>query len=755
MNKIKYITHILTVIIFFSCTEEELFKNKEEIEVTAGFATTRTTFTEDNGTTHVTWNTEDAIGLFTKEQSNLIYKALSAGNNTKFEATGERLKAIEGETVYAYYPYSYGAENQPIVKLPNSISQFYQESASKLDFIYASSNIISSKLSLQFKHAFAFLKITIPLELIADRGKNGGLLIYSSEEISCDSYFDLEKEEITSNKSNVIRYYMPTAEELGNTQDVTCYIAILPQTENAVIRISSFNNDYILTKKAPLGGFKAGNVYTLYLNETGTDIARDALIAFYKATNGDNWINNTNWCSDKPINKWHGIETDARGVFSIDLENNNLSGKLPEELGNIKELRFIYLANNKLTGEIPSSIGNTDLRGIYLHNNELSGNIPMEIGELANLMYLTLSNNKLSNSIPKTIGNLTKLQYFRLENNRLTGNIPPEIGNMISLETFDIGNYTFGSEGGEIEIGPGGEIITNRLQNQISGSIPKELCALPNLKNFGAINNLLSGELPPEIWSLPKLEALTLSGNNFSGALSEDIGKATNLRQLWLDSNNFSGELPPAIIKLVNLEELILSQNNFSGELPQNIGLLSKLKQLECSNNLLTGEIPTSICDLVNLERLDFGNADMLIDGSPLLTKNKIEGEIPINIGNLKKLESFNINKNEIGGIIPKSIIKLTNLGSFNADNNKIKGNIPENVGNLKKLKTFSISRNNIEGNIPEEFADLPELQNLMVNNNRLHGLIPHKVSQSPKWQSWHPEVCILPQQKGYVLTIE
>lgn len=54
MNKIKYITHILTVIIFFSCTEEELFKNKEEIEVTAGFATTRTTFTEDNGTTHVT-----------------------------------------------------------------------------------------------------------------------------------------------------------------------------------------------------------------------------------------------------------------------------------------------------------------------------------------------------------------------------------------------------------------------------------------------------------------------------------------------------------------------------------------------------------------------------------------------------------------------------------------------------------------------------------------------------------------------------
>ena len=35
-------------------------------------------------------------------------------------------------------------------------------------------------------------------------------------------------------------------------------------------------------------------------------IEREALIALYNATDGDNWENNTNWCSDKPLNEWYG-----------------------------------------------------------------------------------------------------------------------------------------------------------------------------------------------------------------------------------------------------------------------------------------------------------------------------------------------------------------------------------------------------------------------------------------------------------------
>ncbi|WP_181990747.1 leucine-rich repeat domain-containing protein [Bacteroides cellulosilyticus] len=859
MNKIKYITHILTVITFFSCTEEELFKNKEEIEVTAGFATTRTTFTEDNGTTHVTWNTEDAIGLFTKEQNNLQYTALNEGNEAKFDATWEKLKAVEGETVYAYYPHSYQTDNLQRIKLPNLISQYYQENASKQDFIYASGNIINNKLSLRFKHVFAFLKITIPLELIADRGEKGGLIIKSSEDISCDSYFDLEKKEITSDKFNVIWYYIPMDKELTDKRNVTCYIAVLPQTKEAELKIYNASNGSeekcLLVKNAPLEGFKAGNVYTLYLNETEADIEKDALVALYKATNGDYWKNRTNWCSDKPVSEWYGVTINPTGtVRDIQLTYNNLSGILPEEIGNLKELDFLNLygnslsgnipnsitksklstlwlannqlsgdisvvleqlmdlkqnlisldlSNNKFSGSISTSIGNfTKLRYLRLGNNQLSGNIPIELGNLSNLIQLILGNNKLSGSIPKTIGNLTKLQTLYLANNRLTGNIPPEIGNMLSLETFDIGSYTAGSEGGDMEIGPGGEIITGRSKNEITGSIPKELCRLSNLKSFVVINNLLSGEMPNEIWNIPKLEVLLVSENNFSGTLSEDIGNAKNLKQLWLYNNNFSGELPSTITKLVKLKELLLGNNSFSGELPKDIGFMAELRQISCNNNLFTGTIPVSICNLINLEMLELGNAYMG-NGIPLENFNKFSGEIPANIGNLKKLYHFSISDNNIGGIIPKSIGKLVelrnfsiannkiegtlpkeignmkNIDTFNADNNsiggiiprsitdlitlrsfsihnnKVEGTIPEAMGKLKKLDYFSVSNNNIEGNVPETFADLPELRCLIVKNNRLHGIIPRRLLQSPKWQSWDPEIFILPQQSGYILTIE
>ena len=40
------------------------------------------------------------------------------------------------------------------------------------------------------------------------------------------------------------------------------------------------------------------------------DLEREALIAFYKATNGANWTKNTNWCSDKPLSEWYGVSVD-------------------------------------------------------------------------------------------------------------------------------------------------------------------------------------------------------------------------------------------------------------------------------------------------------------------------------------------------------------------------------------------------------------------------------------------------------------
>ena len=59
-------------------------------------------------------------------------------------------------------------------------------------------------------------------------------------------------------------------------------------------------------------------------------------------------------------------------------------GKIPAELGNLKNLVSIDLSFNKLTGEIPTSFANlTRLKLLNLFANELQGVLPEFVGYLS------------------------------------------------------------------------------------------------------------------------------------------------------------------------------------------------------------------------------------------------------------------------------------------------------------------------------------------------------------------------------------
>ena len=355
------------------------------------------------------------------------------------------------------------------------------------------------------------------------------------------------------------------------------------------------------SKDAPVSPPRAGKA-------TADDAAsdRETLVAFYKATGGDNWKDNTNWLSADSLASWHGVVTDSEGrVKSLALIDNNLIGFLPPELGQLTKLEKLQLNNNQLTGAIPPELGQlTHLEYLGLGTNQLTGPIPPELGQLTNLQYLSLWTNQLTGLIPPELGRLTNLRYLVFPNNQLTGPIPPELGQLTNL----------------IKLYPGA--------NQLTGAIPPELGQLTHLEYLGLGGNQLTGAIPAELVQLTHLEYLGLGGNQLTGAIPAELVQLTNLQQLRLPRNQLTGPIPAELGQLTHLEYLGLGANQLTGPIPSELGQLTNLIYLDLRANQLTGPIPAELGQLAKLEILE-------------LRENPLTGCIPNTLRNLPLSDHF------------------------------------------------------------------------------------------------------------------
>ena len=103
------------------------------------------------------------------------------------------------------------------------------------------------------------------------------------------------------------------------------------------------------------------------------------------------------------------------------MPENQLTGELPRELGNLTNLTRLMLPDNSITGPIPGELGNLEsLARLSLRDNELTGPIPDEFGRLRELIGANLASNRLTGSIPRTIVNLTGLDHITLAKNGLS-----------------------------------------------------------------------------------------------------------------------------------------------------------------------------------------------------------------------------------------------------------------------------------------------------------------------------------------------
>lgn len=144
-----------------------------------------------------------------------------------------------------------------------------------------------------------------------------------------------------------------------------------------------------------------------------------------------------------PCTWFHITCNNDNSVTRIDLGNAGLSGPLVPQLGYLNNLQYLEVYQNNLTGEIPEELGNlTRLISLDLRNNFLIGSIPSSLGLLSFLKYMRLNGNSLSGEIPQLIGNLTSLVQMDLHFNSLSGSIPTSLGNLKSLAIMKLNGNT-------------------------------------------------------------------------------------------------------------------------------------------------------------------------------------------------------------------------------------------------------------------------------------------------------------------------
>ncbi|XP_057824675.2 probable leucine-rich repeat receptor-like protein kinase At5g49770 isoform X2 [Cryptomeria japonica] len=302
-----------------------------------------------------------------------------------------------------------------------------------------------------------------------------------------------------------------------------------------------------------------------------------------------------NWNGPDPCGtNWEGVICTDSKVTSLSLSTMNLKGRLASDIGCLSDLRSLDLSYNKeLTGPIPNSIGQLlHLDTLIMIGCAFTGSIPDELGSLLNLTFLALNSNKLSGEIPASIGNLNQLYWLDIADNQIGGSLPvstatsPGLDKLTAAKHFHFNkNHLVGQIPPEI-FNEDMKLIHVLLDsNRLTGNIPETLGLVSTLEVLRLDRNSLEGSVPL-LTSLTKINELHLSNNKLEGSLPDLFAMRHSLNYVDLSNNSFTYSVAPAwLAKLESLTTLVVENGGLEGQVPPDLFGLPQLQTVRLRHN--------------------------------------------------------------------------------------------------------------------------------------------------------------------------
>ncbi|XP_068328613.1 receptor-like protein 7 [Pyrus communis] len=335
--------------------------------------------------------------------------------------------------------------------------------------------------------------------------------------------------------------------------------------------------------------------------------------------------------------------------------DNNFTGEISPLLCNTKNLQYLDLSKNNLSGMLPQCLGNfsDQLILLLLGNNFFHGIIPQTYNKGSNLRMIDVSHNKLQGQLPRSLVNCIMLEYLVLSNNRFNDTFPIWLGTLLELKLLAM------------------------RHNGFYGGIGKSRknVDFPKLRILDLAYNDFTGAVPSVF---PDITV------NKSTYMYTDV--IYDVNGFWI-VNNVDYQLTIATKGLElyypkireEFASFDISCNKFEGKIPEFIGNLKELRSLNLSHNILTGSIPSSLGNLMKLESLD-------------LSKNKLSGRIPQQLAQLNFLSSFNVSHNNLTGPIPQGTqLTSLNVTSYEGNPGLCGDPLPKKCGNPPPLPPSTV----------------------------------------------------------------